>query len=295
MKPSVIVKLIKAGHTAKRLLKYISDKSISMSADLGFGVIPLQKNQISWATEIMEPKHKTRASECRHVVLSLPRDVQGKEAESRLRLIWIDWIKAYAPDRAWVFALQNHNGTLHGHGAVANVGNDGRPLKFRPHEVVKMSEVAFSEHALTARGIGKPGLPVYSKHTKKLAVEELAELLLLPDGIINDPVWAALEEKGFVGNIRCKKNGEKISFECDSRRIRFRTLHRYLSKQHNELMKTNINTEKPLQPSIVEALSKAGFNASDLESLNKNLQAAASPIAAAAQILSQPTPTPPRR
>lgn len=295
MKPSVIVKLIKAGHTAKRLLKYISDKSISMSADLGFGVIPLQKNQISWATEIMEPKHKTRASECRHVVLSLPRDVQGKEAESRLRLIWIDWIKAYAPDRSWVFAIQNHNNILHAHGCVANVGSDGRPLKFRPHQVVKMAKVSFSDNGGSAGGVGSPGLPVYTKHSTKLAVEELAELLLLPNGTINEPVWESLEEKGVAGKIRRKKNGQAISFECDSRRIRFRTLHRYLSKQHNELMTTNINTEKALQPSILATLTKVGFNASDLESLQRNLHSATSLVAAAAEIPSPENPTPPRR
>lgn len=293
-KPTVVVKLIKAGHAAKRLLKYISGKATSMSADLGFGIIPLQRNQIPWATEIMQPVRPTRASECRHVVLSLPKGLEGKEAESFLRSLWIDWIKTYAPDRPWVFAIQNHNGILHGHGAVANVGTDGKPLKFRPHQVVKMAAVEFSEHAISAKGIGNPGLPVYSKHTKKPAVEELAELLLLPDGTINEPVWDALEEKGIVGNIRRKKNGETISFQCDSRRIRFRTLHRYLSKQHNELMTTTINTTKTLQPSIVEALKKAGFNASDLESLHQNLQAA-SPVAAPVPIPTQETPTTPRR
>ena len=278
MKPTVVVKLIKAGQTAKRLLKYISGKATSMSADLGFGIIPLQKNQIAWATEIMEPRPKTRASECRHVVLSLPRDVQGKKAEALLRLIWMDWIKAYAPDRSWVFAIQNHNGVLHGHGAVSNIGTDGRPLKFRPHEVVKMSEVEFSEHAVSARGVGKPGLPVYTKHSKKLTVEELAELLA-----------------------RRKKNGEAISFECDSRRIRFRTLHRYMTTPRSESddsdsMINTINTTKPLQPSIVASLTKAGFSSQDLESLHKNLQSTVAPeTATPTQDQSEPTQPLPRR
>ena len=301
MKPTVVVKLIKAGQTAKRLLKYISGKATSMSADLGFGIIPLQKNQIALATEIMEPRPKTRASECRHVVLSLPRDVQGKKAEALLRLIWMDWIKAYAPDRSWVFAIQNHNGVLHGHGAVSNIGTDGRPLKFRPHEVVKMSEVEFSEHAVSARGVGKPGLPVYTKHSKKLTVEELAELLALPSGAINEPVWAMLEEKGIVANIRRKKNGDGISFECDSRRIRFRTLHRYMTTPRSESddsdsMINTINTTKPLQPSIVASLTKAGFSSQDLESLHKNLQSTVAPeTATPTQDQSEPTQPLPRR
>ena len=295
MKPTVVVKLIRSGHTAKRLLKYISDKSISMSADLGFGIIPLQRNQIPWATEVMEPLPKTRASECRHVVFSLPKGVAGKEAEKTLRSLWIDWIKAYAPDRYWVYAIQSHNGVLHAHGAVSNIGTDGKPLKFRPHQVVKMSKVEFSEHATSAEGIGKLGLPVYSKKSKKLTVEELAEVLLLANGTINEPVWAALEEKGVVGNIRCKKNGDGISFECDSRRIRFRTLHRYLNNRQNEIMTNPINTTKPLQPEIVAALTKVGFSNKDLESLQNLLTAAISPISAQNPAQPSYSPQPPRK
>jgi hypothetical protein len=246
--------------------------------------MPLQQNQTSWATEILRAMHgESRASEVRHLVLSLPKGVIGKEAEKSLRSIWSDWIKTYAPDRAWVFAIQHHNGILHGHGAVQNVGADARPLKLRPHQVKAMSEVKFSSRAISAKGIGKKGRPIYSKPRKKLAVQKLAELLVLPDGEINDSAWKAFEKAGIVTNLRSRKDGIPISFECQGYRIRFKTLRQFIFALHNPPQKhqqkdtmptQTIHSKKPLSESLVERLKAAGFGAADLASLSLNLQAA---------------------
>lgn len=278
---TAICKLMDAGHTAPKLLRYIGKKSIGTTANFGFGVMPLPVSRVPWASKALIAFHGTsRACEARHVVFSLAKSMAQKESVKLLRAVCADWLKTYAPDRNWVLGIHANTGIYHAHLAVANVGSDSKPLKFRPHQAVAMSEMKFTEHAISAKGIGKRGLPVYTKHRRKLAVEELAGLLILPNGDINDPVWKALEKKGSITNFRTRKSGVPISFEYDGRRIRFATLRRFMLDQHkpkptNQTMPTaTIEPNKPLPSKIVSALTRSGFSKTDLTSLERNIKSA---------------------
>lgn len=257
MKTPLVCKLIPAGHLGRKLVSYISKKAVGMTADLGFGTMKLKRRQANWATAALTSHHGTsRASEVRHVVLSLPKGTPRKQAKDLLRNVWTDWIKAYAPDRAWVFALQFHNGVFHGHGAVANVGANGKPLNFQPHKVLAMAAMKFTEWTLPAAGLGKSkGLPIYTKTRKKLAVQDLAAALLDASGNIQPKVWDDLESQGLITGCRTRKDESLISFVYHDKRIRLSTLQRFIA--HNQSMKTPTHNPNPPSVAIKKTMQPA--------------------------------------
>ena len=219
-----------ASHTADRLADYIVSKSVGITGNLGFGITRLRRPQTKWMKQALKSYHgDSRACEVRHLVFSLPRGTPRKQAKETLRMICADWLLNYAPERNWVFAIQYHNGICHGHLAVQNVGIDGKPLKIRPHHVKQMASMAFTKNATSAERTGKQGLPFYSKPRKKLAVQELAELVFLANGTINKREWNNLKASETVKNFRLKKDGTLLSFEFSGRRIRFSTLRRCIA------------------------------------------------------------------
>lgn len=278
---TAICKLIKAGHIAPKLLRYISGKSIDTTADLGFGVMRLPVSRVSWATKALLSFHgNSRACEARHVVFSLAKGMAKKEAVNLLRSIASDWLATYAPDRNWVLGIHSNTGIYHAHLAVANVGSDSKPLKFRPHQAVAMSKMKFTEHAISAKGIGKKGHTHYSKPRRKLLAHDLAELLFTPSGEINSAAWKSLETTGSIKNLRLRKCGTPISFEYAKRRIRFTTLRRYMldqtqqKKTKNTMPQQIITPTTPLRSNIVAALRQVGFSTETLKKMSATLSTA---------------------
>ena len=157
-KPAMICKLVKAGQTAKRLVGYVAGKSIGLRADLGFGMMRLRRTMLPWAAHVLRAHRDScpRASEVRHVIFSVPKNTPRRAAFAALHAVFEDWRNTYAPGLPWVAAIQKHNGIYHLHAAVANVNSSGRPLKLRPHQVVAMSEMKFTDKAISSKGIGSP-------------------------------------------------------------------------------------------------------------------------------------------
>jgi len=152
--------------------------------------------------------------------------------------------------------------------------------RFSPNHVLDMAEMKFTTHAISARGKGQAkGVPVYSK-AKKLAVRDLAALVVAPGGGINNGVWMQLKEKGILSGFRSRKDGSIISFAFDGKRIRLATLHRFLDQPQQPQTKGNtmptasIQPDQPLPDSIAAKLAKAGFTTKDLASLTTNLRSA---------------------
>jgi len=277
-KLSAIAKLMKAGQKAIRLVRYVSKKAISLRADLGFGKMPLRRNQLAWAAEVLRTfVDGCRASEVRHLVFSVPKKTGRRAAIKLLFEIFEDWRVTYAPDRAWVAAIHFHDGGYHLHVAIANAGPDGKPLKFKPHQVIAMADMKFTTRVISAKGLGKKGLPVYSKARGKLAVRDLAALLVDDTGNLLEDEWDRLEKEGVISNFRLrKKDGAVTSFEFGGKRIRLKTLRAFVLENQTTKGTTmpvdDIKTDQPLPDSIADSLLKAGFSAKDLDALNTDLQ-----------------------
>ena len=281
----MVCKLVKAGQTAMRLVRYVAKKAIGLRADLGFGFMRMRRPMLSWAADVLRANRDScrRASEVRHVILSAPKDMPRRTAIALLYSVFSDWRTAYAPGRQWVAAVQNHNGIFHLHAAVSNVDASGRPLRIQPHHVLDMAEMKFTTAAISARGKGKSkGVPVYSK-AKKLAVRDLAALLVSPGGGIRADVWEQLKMKKLLSGFRERKDGSVISFEFGGKRIRLAALHRFLDRcpdskpnqnQHKDMPTVSIKIDEPLPDSIAAKLVKAGFSAKDLTALATNLHSA---------------------
>lgn len=177
-------------------------------------------------------------------------------------------------------ALQCHNGIYHLHVAVSNVDSAGRPIKFLPYQVVAMADMRFTELAASAKGEGKKGLPIYTKARKKLAVEDLAALLVAPGGGIEKTVWERLKKKGLVSEFRERKDGSLISFSYEGRRIRFATLEAFVGRLPTNATGSDTGAtvaEKPAEPlpgSLAAKLAAAGFSNKDLGTLQNNLRSA---------------------
>ena len=283
--PAMICKLVKAGQTARRLVRYIAKKAVGLRADLGFGVMNLRRPMLPWAAEVLCANRDScpRASEVRHVIFSAQKGMGRRAAFTALYAIFADWGKTYAPGRPWVAAVQDHNGIYHLHAAIGNVGSSGKPLKILPHQVVAMSEMKFTEHAVSAKGQGKKGLAIYTKARAKLAVQDLAELLAAPGGGIRADAWEQLKDKGLLSGFRERKDGSVISFEFGGKRIRLATLHHFLAippdstttpKPPTDMPYALIKPDEPLPDSIAVKLLKAGFSNKDLSRLQANLQSA---------------------
>jgi hypothetical protein len=232
-----------ASHSSNRLVDYILSKSVGSTGNLGLGKMKLRRERAEWMKKSLKCYHgDSRACEVRHIVFSLPRGTPRKEAKEALRAICADWLMTYAPERNWVFAIQFHNGICHGHLAVQNVGIDGKPLKIRPHQVQQMAKMSFTVNANSAERTGKQGLPFYSKPRKKLAVQELAELVFLANSTINKKMWNHLKATETVKNLRLKKDGTLLSFEFSGRRICLSTLRRCIANIPPSLSYENTTT-----------------------------------------------------
>lgn len=283
MNPPMICKLVKAGQTAKRLVRYVAKKAVALRADLGFGVMNLRRAMLAWAAEVLCANRDScpRACEVRHIIFSAQKGMGRRAAFSLLHAVFADWRATYAPGRPWVAALQKHNGIYHLHAVVANVDSSGTPLKFRPHEVVAMADMRFTNKVVSAKGKGKKGLPVYTKARNKLAVQDLAERLVDKDGRVRDDEWERLKTEGVISNFRTrKKDGAVTSFEFEGRRMRIKTLRAFVTeKQNNTTQQTTmphetIDPTQPLPDSLAAKLTAAGFSKKALASLNAQLGAA---------------------
>jgi len=270
-----ICKVVKAGQQAAKLLSYIAKKAVCFRADLGFGVMRLRRKQLTWAVDALRGFHDgSHASEVRHIIFSVPKDVPRRHAQRLLFSMFSDWRKTYAPGREWAAAIHHPN---HLHVALANYGKDGEPINFRPHQVKAMADMQFTQAVISAKGTGKrKSLAVYPK-AKKLAVRDLATLLLDDHGRVKDDAWERLKKEGILSSFRLRKDGSPISFEYAGKRIRIATLrHFILEKQQATKNKTMpldiIKSDQPLPDSLAQKLMKTGFSKADLDTLNRNLR-----------------------
>jgi len=275
----MICKLVKAGHKSPKLVRYIAGKSVGLTADFGFGKFRLPRNRTEWAIQALCSFHaNSRAAEVRHIVFSTPKEMEKKEAQKLLRAVCADWLKAYASGRNWIFGLHEDNGIQHGHLAVANLGPDSKPLKFRPHQVLAMSDMAFTKLASPAKGKGKRGLPLYTKARKKLVVQDLASLLIAPDGSLRQEIWDQFKAKKLLTKFRTRNDGSIISFEFQDKRIRYTTLLRFLKPKHptnqQPMPQTFIQPNQALPEDLGAKLLNAGFSKKDLASINAKLRSA---------------------
>jgi hypothetical protein len=161
-------------------------------------------------------------------VLSGRKGTPSQEAFPVLKLAARDWINEYAPGRRWMAALQDHNGAPHLHLIVQNVGDDGVALKIKPHQVKAMAGMEFTEHAVSAKGIGRKGVSFYSK-AEGLNVQQLAREL----AHVYDPaegLAALVERHPDLSKFRRRANGQLISFAYGGERIRLRTLQFYVDE-----------------------------------------------------------------
>ncbi len=270
MKLSAVAKLMKAGQEALRTVRYVAKTAIGLRADLGFGKMPLRRQQLSWAAQVLRAfREGSRASEVRHLVLSVPKGTPRRAAIKLLFELFEDWRATYSPDRPWVAGIHFHEGRYHLHSAVANVGVDGRPLKFKPHQVVAMADMKFTDKAVSAKGTGKKGLPIYTKARGKLAVKDLAALVVDTDGSIKNEVWKQLKKKGAVSDFRNRKDGSLISFFFQGRRIRLATLKHFVEHLQPD---SSGNTGSSSPP-------PSGLSSKDVQAINDVLQQASVPQA----------------
>ncbi len=285
---AVICKLVKAGQTARRLVNYVAGKSIGLRADLGFGMMRLRRTMLPWAAHVLRAHRDScpRASEVRHVIFSVPKGMARRAAFVALHAVFEDWRNEYAPGMPWVAALQKHNGIYHLHAAVGNVNSLGSPLKFRPHQVVAMADMKFTDKAVSAKGTGKKGLKIYTKARGRLEVEDLAELLAAPGGGIKAAVWEQLKDKGLLTDFRKRKDGSFVSFAYQGRRMRMATLEGFVARRPAADSSSESSSgggsaaapvapktpPKPLANDLAAKLSAAGFSGKDLASLRNNLR-----------------------
>jgi len=228
----MICRVVRAGQSARRLVRYIGSKAITLACDIGFGVLALWPDDLKDMAGFLAADHGTsKASEVRHIIFSVPSGTPDMVARDTLRRARTDWLKTYAPGRRWIAAAQDHNGKMHEHLAVANVGADGEPLKFGLREVISMAAMEFTSCAVSAKGkgVGK-SVPVYPK-AKNLAVRDLAVQLLDERGGMRRDLWAGYVRDGTVSALRQRKDGSLVSFAFGGRRIRVATLQAFLNEE----------------------------------------------------------------
>lgn len=286
-KPAMICKVTRAGHSAHKLARYIAGKSVYMKADLGFGIMSMRKKQIAWAIDALRSFHGTsRACEVRHIIFSTPKNTPRRTAKQALKDVWLDWVAKYAPGRPWLLGFQFHNGHYHAHAEIANVDSFGKPIKMKPHQVVEMSDMKFTDKAISSKGEGKKGVKVYTKARNRLEVQDLAELLAAPGGGIKAAVWKQLKDKGLLTDMRERKDGSVVSFAYRGRRMTIATLEGFIARVPAVDSSSDSSSgggstaalvapktpSKPLADDLAAKLSAAGFTSKDLAGLRKNLR-----------------------
>lgn len=170
---TAICKLVRAGHTALRLLNYLSRREGETFGDMrGDGVVTDDARLD--ATNLVLEHDGRRACEVRHVIMSFPSG--AKVSIEDMRGICLDWVGAYAPDRKWLAKIHSDREHLHIHLVVANVGKEGYALALRPHMVKAMAVMAFTSRASAAGECGNRGLKIYTRGEKELLAMRLAKM-----------------------------------------------------------------------------------------------------------------------
>jgi hypothetical protein len=251
-----IVKMIKAGQKAKRLTDYICGKAITTRADMGFGTVKIDRDQLPWVNETLRAYHKNkRASEVRHVVFAVPKGTPRKEAIELLLKLSLDWIDEYAPGRHWLLGIHDDNGFYHGHLAVANSGEDGKAIQIDQFDVKNMAALKFTSHAVSAKGTGmNTGLPVYSK-AAKLDVRDLAVSLVDDAGTIRNNRWDELVATGKITDIHLHaRTGTPTSFQYEGRFVGFKALHQFIAHEQTKKQLALDEASVPAPPEPLAAL-----------------------------------------
>jgi len=263
----MIGRMVRAGQEALRLARYIASKAITLTCDLGFGEMPLDRSQLKMVAGFLRAHHGTsRASEVRHVIFSAPPGTPPEIARPIIQQVARDWIATHAPGRRWMLGLQDHNLKEHGHLEVEGVGADGEPLKFGLREAISTSGMEFTSCAVSAKGkgLGK-SVPVYPK-AKSLAVRDLATALLDDRGGMRADLWADYVRAGTVSDLRNRKDGTLISFAFGGRRMRLSTLRGFLQQQHLNSKGGDKNGTIRLQKQQERQLRRSGNRHGDLAS-----------------------------
>jgi hypothetical protein len=270
MTPPMIVKLIKAGQKSKSLTSYIAGKAILMKAELGFGMVTIERKQMPLVAETLRVHHTNkRSSEARHVVLAVPKSTPRREALVLLEKVSADWIAEYAPGRPWMYGVHVDNGFWHAHLAVANTGEDRRALDIDQYDVRNMASMKFTTHAVSAKGTGmNTGLPVYSK-AANLAVRDLAESLVDDDGRVHNDRWEEMVATGKITDIHVhQRTGAPTSFQYDGRHVGFKALHQFIEHEQTRRTLAAEATVPAPAVSLADLLSRFAKAAAPLPTLS---------------------------
>jgi len=99
-----------------------------------------------------------------------------------------------------------------------------RTLDLRPKFLRQLQGFLWTAAFISGRGRGRrKALPVYPR-ARKLAVRDLARLLMDAHGNLRQDRWDALVKAGKISNLRRRNDGSLISFEWGAKRVRVATL-----------------------------------------------------------------------
>jgi hypothetical protein len=167
------------------------------------------------------------------ISVKTPRHASKQELEDideRLIQTFEDFQKLLkVPLLGWI-----HTNTATRHLHVIWPNSDGRHcLDLRPRWLRQLQGFAWTVALASGRGKGRrKALPVYPK-ANKLAVRDLAKLLIDEQGNLRQKQWDALVKSGKISNFRQRKNGELISFEYGGKRCRVATLKGFITECQN--------------------------------------------------------------
>jgi len=155
--------------------------------------------------------------------------------------------------------------------------NGRRTLDLRPKLLRQLQGFMWTAQLLSGRGKGRrKALSVYPK-SRKLVVRDLADLLLDDAGNLRRDRWELLLAAGKVNNVRLRRDGSPISFECEGRRIRFSTLKGFITDQQlnrkDNIMPVELTSlSRPVPPPLLAQLAAVGVTADDVDRVMKDFQ-----------------------
>jgi hypothetical protein len=216
-------------------IKYFSNrKKVTASFDgLATGLAVGSAQELA---DLLLAGHHDRHSKrvCRTAVISVqtPADATQEELEDIDRRL----LQA-AADLKLVLGVASMLGWVHGNTLTRHIhlifgnSNGRRTMDLRPKLLRQLQGFLWTAQLLSGRGKGRrKALSVYPR-SRKLVVRDLADFLLDDGGNLRRERWEQLLAAGKVGNVRLRKNGSPISFECEGRRIRFSTLKGFITEQ----------------------------------------------------------------
>ena len=236
--PCAILNLRSTGDPAAAIRYFSDPKKVSVAYDgLATGLPVGSAKEL--ADLLLFNHHDRRAKRvCRTAVIS----VQTPANATKEQLADIDRrLLQAASDLQKILKVASMLGWVHGNTATRHIhlifgnSNGRRALDLRPKFLRQLQGFQWTLALLSGRGKGRrKALPAYP-HARKLAVRDLAAVLVDDYGRIRRDKWEAFVKAGKISNFRRRKNGEVISFEYggNGRRVRVATLEGFITECQN--------------------------------------------------------------